>query len=130
MDVFSYELGKKAGGGGGGGTDNYNNLSNKPSINNVTLSGNKTLSDLGIETIQYSTMPTASSDYVGKIVQYTGESVSNSYQNGYFYIGVTDGETIPTYSWQSINVQDISTLVSKSSFSYDSQTETLTITIS
>lgn len=34
-------------GGGGSGTDNYNELSNKPQINDVTLSGNKSLSDLG-----------------------------------------------------------------------------------
>lgn len=31
------------------GTTNYNDLTNKPSINNVTLSGNKSLSDLGIQ---------------------------------------------------------------------------------
>ena len=37
-----------SGGGGGGGTSNYNDLSNKPSINGVTLSGNKTSEDLGI----------------------------------------------------------------------------------
>lgn len=35
--------------GGGGGTTNYNNLSNKPQINSVTLEGNKSLSDLGIQ---------------------------------------------------------------------------------
>ena len=35
--------------GGGGGSTNYNDLSNKPSINNVTLQGNKTLNDLGIQ---------------------------------------------------------------------------------
>ena len=35
-------------GGGGGGTSDYSQLSNKPSINGVTLSGNKTSSDLGI----------------------------------------------------------------------------------
>ncbi len=34
--------------GGSGGTTDYNGLSNKPSINGVTLSGNKTTSDLGI----------------------------------------------------------------------------------
>lgn len=39
-----------AGGGGGGGTDNYNALNNKPSINGVTLLGNKTLTDLGFTT--------------------------------------------------------------------------------
>lgn len=35
-------------GGGGGGTTNYNLLINKPEIAGVELSGNKTLSDLGI----------------------------------------------------------------------------------
>ena len=34
-------------GGGGGGTDDYSDLTNKPQINGVTLSGNKSLSDLG-----------------------------------------------------------------------------------
>lgn len=33
---------------GGGGSSNYNDLSNKPKINNVELVGNKTTSDLGI----------------------------------------------------------------------------------
>lgn len=33
-------------GGGGGGTTNYNQLSNKPQINSVELSGNKTTEDL------------------------------------------------------------------------------------
>ena len=47
MDTVSYLLGKKN--GGGSGTTNYNDLSNKPSINNVSLSGNKTSSDLGIQ---------------------------------------------------------------------------------
>ena len=46
MDIPSYLLGKKA--GGSGGTSDYNDLSNKPSINNVALSGDKTTSDLGL----------------------------------------------------------------------------------
>lgn len=37
-----------SGGGGGGGTTNYNDLLNKPKINNVILSGDLSLSDLGI----------------------------------------------------------------------------------
>lgn len=37
------------GGGGTGGTTDYTQLSNKPQINNVELSGNKTLSELGIQ---------------------------------------------------------------------------------
>lgn len=36
------------GGGGGGGTDDYADLTNKPKINNTTLSGNKTGADLGL----------------------------------------------------------------------------------
>lgn len=35
-------------GGGSGGTSDYDELENKPQINNVTLTGNKSLSDLGI----------------------------------------------------------------------------------
>ena len=53
---------------------------------------------------QVSTMPTASSTTVGKIVQYTG-TTDSTYTNGYFYIGVTDGQGTPTYSWENINVQ-------------------------
>ena len=54
--------------------------------------------------IQYSTMPTADSTTVGKIVQYTG-TTTQDYTNGYFYIGTTDGESVPTYSWENIEVQ-------------------------
>lgn len=39
------------GGGGGGGTDNYNDLNNKPQINGITLTGNKTLTGLGIHNV-------------------------------------------------------------------------------
>lgn len=34
---------------GGGGTTDYTQLTNKPQINSVELSGNKSLSDLGIQ---------------------------------------------------------------------------------
>lgn len=36
-------------GGGGSGTSDYNALNNKPKVNNVTLSGDMTLADLGIQ---------------------------------------------------------------------------------
>lgn len=38
---------------GGGGTKNYNLLENKPSINGVTLEGNKTTEDLNISSFPY-----------------------------------------------------------------------------
>lgn len=56
----------EAGGGGGGGTSDYNDLTNKPSINNVTLTGNKTTSDLGID------IPTATSDLTNDSGYITG----------------------------------------------------------
>lgn len=40
-----------AGSKNGGGTTNYNDLTNKPQVNGVTLSGNKTTADLGITTL-------------------------------------------------------------------------------
>lgn len=39
----------EAGGGGGGGTTNYNLLTNLPQINGVTLKGDKSFDDLGMQ---------------------------------------------------------------------------------
>lgn len=49
MDIITAALAASMSGGGGGGTgtDDYNELSNKPKINNVTIAGNKSLSDIG-----------------------------------------------------------------------------------
>lgn len=63
---------------------------------------NKTYVDS--KSMQVSTMPTADSTTVGKIVQYTG-TTDSTYTNGYFYIGTTDGDDPATYSWEQINVQ-------------------------
>lgn len=52
--------------------------------------------------VQYSTMPTAGADNLGKIVQYTGADTQD-YTQGHFYIVVSDGESTPTYSWQEIS---------------------------
>lgn len=57
------------------------------------------------DVIQYSTMPTASNDNLGKIVQYIG-TTNSTYTNGYFYQCVSDGQSTPTYSWTNINVQE------------------------
>lgn len=58
---------KHSGGGGGGGTSNYNDLSNKPSINGVTLSGNKTSEDLNITNVE--------------IIEYTGDGTRQRIHN-------------------------------------------------
>lgn len=41
--------GEKGDPGGGGGTDDYDQLINRPRINSVTLTQNKTWSDLGLD---------------------------------------------------------------------------------
>lgn len=56
------------GGGGGGGSSDYADLANKPKINNVELSGNKTLESLGIAS---SDDLTSLSDNVGDLSELT-----------------------------------------------------------
>ena len=59
-------------GGGGGGTYDYDDLTNKPQINNVELTGNKSLSDLGVEK--------AAVEVTGTLVAgQTGITLSNPY---------------------------------------------------
>ena len=88
-----------------GGSDDYTDLVNKPQIESVTLSGNKTASDLGLQVeMQLSTVPTASVDYLNKIIQYTG-TTNSTYTNGYFYKCVSDGATPAVYSWVRVDIQ-------------------------
>ena len=61
----------------------------------------KQLIDAKQDIIQYSTMPVASADNLGLIAQYIGAD-SPAYKSGYWYKVVSDGETIPTYSWELI----------------------------
>ena len=74
-----------------------------------TINGNSIVGsgDIKTEIIQYSTVPTASADTVGKIIQYTG-TTDSTYTNGYFYQCVSDGQDPATYSWENINVQNSS----------------------
>ena len=64
-----------------GGTSNYEQLSNKPQINGVELSGNKTTSELGIEIPDVSNFITRSVDdlvnYYTKSETYTQSEVDN-----------------------------------------------------
>jgi len=65
----------------------YNDLLNRPTI--------PTTDNL---VPQYNTMPTAGASNAGYIVQYSGESVEDSYQKGYFYL------CVPTYSGPSATI--------------------------
>lgn len=54
LSNITYQLAKKytnTHGGGGGGTSNYNALTNKPTLNNVTLQGTMTSTTLGLQDV-------------------------------------------------------------------------------
>ena len=56
----------------------------------------------GGDTIQVSSMPTASASELGKVYQYIG-STTLAYTHGYFYECVSDGAGTPTYSWEEVS---------------------------
>lgn len=100
-----------SGGGGGGGTSDYSQLSNKPSINGVTLSGNKTSADLGItggvEVIHYVGDDTRSR--VHEVGEYSALKVFGISNNGYTESSWADGEH--TYYWADSNVSKSGTII-------------------
>ena len=49
VEKYLNKIVENGGGGGGGGTTDYTQLSNKPQINSHELSGNKSSSDLGLQ---------------------------------------------------------------------------------
>ena len=65
--------------GGGGGTSDYSSLSNKPEINGVTLTGNKTANDLNL--IQAPTSPAAGSFLVWNGTSWTAQTLT-AWQGG------------------------------------------------
>ena len=73
--------------------------SNNPVANSVLTPA------LASKCSQLDTLPAASADLVGKIVQYTG-GTSGSLNHGWFYQCVSDGEPTPTYSWVNVSVQE------------------------
>lgn len=79
----------------------YNNFGNTTFISKGTLEN--VIAGKNLQ-IQLSTMPTASADNLGKIVQYIG-TTDSTYTNGYFYKCVSDEASTPTYSWEEVEVQ-------------------------
>ena len=129
------------------GASNYADLSNKPQINNVELIGNKSLSELGIQqTVVDDVEPTDPSVEVW--IDPSGDSVtvptktSDLINDSGFITEETD-PTVPSYV-KDITQEDITSWDNKSdfsgsyndltnkpnipTFSYDSSSQTLTIT--
>lgn len=115
LDLTSYLLGSSRSGGGGSAVSPTAYVTQEGDITTITITdvhGTTTatidLSDKQ-DTFQFSTMPTPSADTVGKVVQYIGST--GAYKTGYFYIGTTDDEPTPTYSWVEVKFgSDISTI--------------------
>lgn len=64
-------------GGGGGGSSNYNDLSNKPKVNGVTLSGNKTGLDLQLAVVLESSSNTTVNGY--QVPTLTSAQITQAY---------------------------------------------------
>lgn len=95
---------------GGSGTSDYTDLSNKPSINSITLTGNKSLNDLGIQ-------PSGNYALVSEI-PVVPTSIS-AFTNDTGYI-TSYTETDPVFSASpsaGITTQDITNWNNKSTFS-------------
>lgn len=73
--------------------------SNNPVANSVLTPA------LAAKCEQLATLPVASADNVGQIVQYTGGD-SGGLHHGWFYQCESDGDPTPTYSWVNIPVQE------------------------
>lgn len=61
--------------------------------------------DVSPDNFQYTTMPTASSEFYGKVIQYIGTS-TNDYRKGHFYECVSDGQVPPAYSWEELDTEN------------------------
>lgn len=78
--------------GGGSGTTNYNDLSNKPKINNIELSGNKTGDDLGVANkIEKIKVNGVIQTIVNKIVDIFVPTKTSQITNDSGYISSVDG---------------------------------------
>ena len=73
-------------GGGGGGTLDYTQLNNKPQINSITLTGNKSLSDLGIAA-------------ANSVINATDLTVSNNSVNLVDYVNSPGIYKVPSACW-------------------------------
>lgn len=87
----------------------YEDLDNLPEINGVTVKGQKTVAELGLQgQVQFASLPEADSTKSGVILQYIGSSTAD-YKNGYFYQCRYDAETT-SYKWVQCDVSSNSAL--------------------
>ena len=88
-------------GGGGGGTDDYTELTNKPQINNVTLTGNKTSSQIGV----------ADAVHTHTVSQITDFPTLATVATSGNYNDLSNKPTIPTVNDATLTIQKNGTTV-------------------
>lgn len=120
-------------------TTSYSPLTDKPKINNVELSGNKTLTDIGVQqTVISETEPVDNSVQVwinpsGDAVTVPTKTSDLDNDSGFITNSVSDlTNYTKTSELSSVatsgSYNDLSNKPSIPTFSYDSETQTLTIT--
>lgn len=93
-------------GGGGGGTTNYNELTNKPKINNTELSGNKTSSQLGFGTASAKNVPESGDAGSTEVVMGNDTRLSDSRPASDVYTWAK-ASTKPTYTKSEVGLSDV-----------------------
>lgn len=102
-----------------GGTSNYNDLSNKPQINSVSLSGNKTYSDLGLaasdHTHSLSSLGAASSshNHSGTQLGSASSGVTSIYTRNLYVNDSIELGGISRSSWPSEGTTNYNNLINK-----------------
>lgn len=106
-------LEQSGGGGGGGGTSDYNDLSNKPSINGVQLIGNKTTIQLKLDEIYWVSYGNATYAEIGNALN-SGKLPVCYYAGQYYIYSVGTGTTryfVSSYTdqlvWITVNSSDV-----------------------
>ena len=89
---------------GGSGTTDYTDLTNKPSINGVELSGNKTLAQLGIDLSKYTTTDKAISKI--ELVDAIPTGSTGTTTEKCLRLTFADGTTVADVSVKDLNYDD------------------------
>lgn len=95
----------------GGGTRDYTALTNKPSINNVTLSGNKSLSDLGAGTYDKPASGIPKTDLASDVQTSLGKA--DTALQSETYTGTITGITMNGSSKGTSGVVDLGTVITQ-----------------
>lgn len=104
-EIYLKQIAENGIGGGSGGTTNYTALSNKPSINGVTLTGNLTSADLGITSGGSSSIPVVEASGTSITLQPNTHTVITGVTNS-LKISVAEAETteLKHYSFEFTSI--------------------------